>query len=607
MIKETKSIMKKNGKKIILFEFIFKILTLLIAIPVFLNMFKLIMKFTGYKYLTLENIFSFVLNPITLVLLLILLIIIAFYSIFDMGTIIILLDASKQNKEMNLKDAVRLSFKKSIRIYKPSNLGLLLLVLFLIPFFNIGVGSGVITSIKIPEFIMDYINANKVLCSIYTVGIVLLISLLLRWMYSLHYYFLENKTFKEAHKSSTVLSKKSNLRDLWDLTWPQILLYVAYILLVVIEILVIVVINNVLHSLALLDSVLISIIVILMMISLVIFSIVSTVFGSVCTSALFYKHKEQKGEKVQHIDVNEIDEKFTKTKWRYIEYTFILLSVIGTTILTYGVVKGKYNLNIEYIRNMEITAHRGASVLYPENTMAAFKGAKELGADWIELDVQQTKDMKIIVSHDTNFKRVSGVDMNSWEATYEEIKELDVGSFKDEKYKDERVPLLDDVIKWAKENNIKLNIELKPTGREEGFEKQVIDIIKENGFENDCVITSQVYEVLENAKKADQNIVTVYVMSLAFGDITSLDKADYFSVEATSITSDMVSKIHKEGKQIYGWTVNTEEGINKMINLNVDNIITDDITLGKKLVAESKNSNLITEIVNGIQSIFGKN
>ena len=253
---------------------------------------------------------------------------------------------------------------------------------------------------------------------------------------------------------------------------------------------------------------------------------------------------------------------------------------------------------------MEVTAHRGASVIYPENTLSAFIGAKNLGADWIELDVQQTKDNHIIVLHDTNFKRTAGVDLNTWDSLIEDVEKLDVGSFKSSKFKGEHVPLLEDVIKWAKKNNIKLNIELKPTGKEIDFEKNVSDIIKKYQFQNNCVITSQVYEVLENFKKVNSDIITVYVTALAYGDVTRLDAADYFSVEASSITNSMVSKVHNEGKQIYAWTVNTDESINKMIELNVDNIITDDPTLAKNLIYSSKSSNIIAIIVKGIDRLF---
>ncbi len=195
-----------------------------------------------------------------------------------------------------------------------------------------------------------------------------------------------------------------------------------------------------------------------------------------------------------------------------------------------------------------MTAHRGASVDYPENTMAAFEGAKELGADWIELDVQQSRDGQIFVMHDTNFMRTAGVDRNTWEMDYDEIRLLDVGSSFGSGFEGERVPLLSEVIAFAKRNGIKLNIEMKPTGHEREFEQRVAEIIEAERFWDKCVVTSQVYGVLEEVKLCDSRIQTVYVMSLAYGDINRLAAADHFSIEASSITEKMVSDVHNAGK-----------------------------------------------------------
>ena len=84
---------------------------------------------------------------------------------------------------------------------------------------------------------------------------------------------------------------------------------------------------------------------------------------------------------------------------------------------------------------------------------------------------------------------------------------------------------------------------------------------------------------------------------LAYGNIETLSAADHFSIEASSITEKMVSKVHNAGKQLYGWTVNTEESIERMIELNVDNIITDDVELAKECVYLSKTSDVVTELV----------
>ena len=93
-------------------------------------------------------------------------------------------------------------------------------------------------------------------------------------------------------------------------------------------------------------------------------------------------------------------------------------------------------------------------------------------------------------------------------------------------------------------------------------------------------------------------------MSIGIGDILKLDKADGYSLEATNITKKLVKKLHNNGKEVYAWTVNTEENINKMIDLNVDNIITDNIELGKELIEESKTTNILGIYMSLLDKIF---
>ncbi len=603
--KQVLNIITYNIKSLIIFEICFKLLSLMIFTPLFIGGFNLIMKLTGFSYLTIENITKFLLNPITLIMLIILFLLMTLYTMFDITTIITILDNSYHKRKVKVMDAVLVSLNKCKNVFKLKNIPLAFLVLFLIPFLNIGLSSNLVTTIKIPEFIMDFIVKNQTLLIIFSVLIIILTIILLRWIYALHYYVLEELSFKEARSKSIELSKKNHLKDLLALIVIQISLTIIYLIFIILGILIIVLFNKLFGNIILLKSITSTVIWIFIALSFIIVTVLSTPISYASISVLFYLHKISKKEKINDLVVlKNKKSKKNHGKLKKVLVCIVSLAFILAVMFTYGLYKGKYNLNIEYIRTLEVTAHRGASVLYPENTLSAFIGAKELGADWIELDVQETKDGKIIIMHDTNFKRTTGVNKNTWEVTYDEIKDLDAGSHFDKKFKDERIPLLDDIIKWARENNMKLNIELKPTGYEKDFEKLVVDIIKKYHYEDSCVITSQVYNVLENVKKYDSNIETVYVMSFAYGDILSLRDADNFSIEASSITNSLVKKVHKEGKQIYVWTVNTKENINKMIDLKVDNIITDNITLAKDIIYNSKTSNLINEYIKAINNLF---
>ena len=199
--------------------------------------------------------------------------------------------------------------------------------------------------------------------------------------------------------------------------------------------------------------------------------------------------------------------------------------------------------------------------------------------------------------HDRNFRRTTGLNRNAWELDYDEIALLDAGSYFSKTYAGEKIPLLSEVLEFAKDKEICLNIELKPTGHETEFEEGVVDLIRESEMAERCVVTSQEYRVLEKIKSLDEEIRTVYVMGLAYGNVDRLEDADAFSIEASSVTKRMVSRVHNAGKQIFVWTVNTESGIRRMLDLKVDNIITNRVILAKDCIYESKTSSVIREYV----------
>ena len=106
-----------------------------------------------------------------------------------------------------------------------------------------------------------------------------------------------------------------------------------------------------------------------------------------------------------------------------------------------------------------IFAHRGASGHAPENTIASFKLAEDSNAPAVELDVKLTLDGEVVVIHDPNTQRTTGV--NRWvnQANYAELKELDAGSFFAEQFRGEKIPLLSDVFETLGDR-ILINIEL---------------------------------------------------------------------------------------------------------------------------------------------------
>lgn len=595
-IREIGALVLYNWKALAGFELIYKFASGLLFLPLLWNVFDWIMEAGGYTYLTLENIVPFLTQPFTVVSLFFLLLLAAAYAMIEISAIVFVIDQSKQKYKVHFQQILKFSVKNAARVWKRKNFFLVLVVLLLIPFLNIGLGSSILTTISIPEFILDYIAANEILSLLLCIVTVLLLVLMMRWLYAFHYFTLEGCSFAEARKKSAQLGRKKRFRDLRALLWVQFVSAVFLVLFFIAVVTAALAVTSLFSSEFVLQWVASTVIWMMLLFAITVAGMLAGPFSYGCVSVLYYRHKEEAGEAPVYSKAPQYNQRgFSRGLLRCMYVLAGCIVVAGSFGLGYLLCSGKLNPQIEYIRTMEITAHRGASAFYPENTMAAFVGAKELGADWIELDVQQCKDGQIIVIHDSNLQRTTGVNRNTWDMTYEEIAKLDAGSFFDPVYAGEKIPLLSEVVQFAKERDIKLNIELKPTGHETEFEKCVVDIIRSAGMERECVITSQVYEVLERVKAYDESVQTVYVMSLAYGDINRLTAADHFSVEATSATESLVSRVHNAGKQIYAWTVNTQDSIHKMIEKNVDNIITDDIELAKQCVYESRYSDLLTE------------
>ena len=108
---------------------------------------------------------------------------------------------------------------------------------------------------------------------------------------------------------------------------------------------------------------------------------------------------------------------------------FLTLLFIGIEGCYLGVMAASHDTVLESLNaNAQITAHRGGALRAPENTLSALSYTWECGADFAEIDVQETKDGQLILLHDESLKRITGLDKNVWEMTYEEIEDLDAGS-----------------------------------------------------------------------------------------------------------------------------------------------------------------------------------
>ncbi len=259
------------------------------------------------------------------------------------------------------------------------------------------------------------------------------------------------------------------------------------------------------------------------------------------------------------------------TKEHFLRTACLFFCVTGILVIT--LIRSEIITETGKNGKIMITAHRGASHGAPENTRASVELAIAEQADYAEVDVRLTADGVPVLLHDRTLFRTTGVVNEIDKVTYEEVAGYDVGRRYAEVYRGECVPCLKEILEDYG-RKIKFNIELKgENGR--SLAEKVVMLIELYGLEEQCVVSSDSYELLEYVKKRNTAIKTGYILSRVYGEIYGYDAADFFSVKEEYVTEQMVRGAHAKGKEIHVWTVNKAQEIKKMQELRVDNIITD--------------------------------
>ncbi|MDR7238190.1 glycerophosphodiester phosphodiesterase [Neobacillus drentensis] len=235
------------------------------------------------------------------------------------------------------------------------------------------------------------------------------------------------------------------------------------------------------------------------------------------------------------------------------------------------------------LRQVETVAHRGASGYAPENTIAAFDKGVEMKADYIEIDVQRSKDGKLVIIHDTKVDRTTDGTGYVKDLSFDQIRSLDAGSWKGEQFNGEKIPTFEEVLDRY-HGKIGILIELKSPELYPGIEKMVAQELKERNLDkpqNEKIILQSFN--FDSMKISNSLLpkVPIGVLTSNRADTTEqalkefASYADYFNPSYGIVTEELVNQVHANGMKIHSWTVRSHEAAEFLLNMNVDGIITD--------------------------------
>ncbi len=220
-------------------------------------------------------------------------------------------------------------------------------------------------------------------------------------------------------------------------------------------------------------------------------------------------------------------------------------------------------------------AHRGASSYAPENTVASEELAWKLGADAVELDIYLSKDKKVVVMHDGNTKRTSGESYVIKDTKSKVLRKLDVGSFKEAKYKGEKIPFLKEMIAKVPDGKelvieIKCGIEVLP------YLKKVV---KSGGKQKQMIFIAFDWKTIVEAKKIFPENKCYWLSSKKEGLAEKIKEAAQIKLDGVDLVNNIIDeKTMQLTKQlnldVIAWTVDNPDEMKRLINLGVNGITT---------------------------------
>jgi glycerophosphoryl diester phosphodiesterase len=252
---------------------------------------------------------------------------------------------------------------------------------------------------------------------------------------------------------------------------------------------------------------------------------------------------------------------------------------------------------------VEVIAHRGAAGTRPENTISAVRQAIEDGADWVEVDVQETADGTGVVVHDSDFMKLAGNPLKVWQASEADLAGIDIGSWFGSEYAGERTPTLRAVLEEAK-GRAKVLVELKYYGHDHRLAERVVELVETTGMTGSTAFMSLEPKQVARMKelRPDWQVGTLAARSI--GDPARLP-GDFLAISRSMAKAPVIGHVRSRGKNVYVWTVDDPVTMSRMISRGATGLITNEPALAREVIAERAEMSLLERLMLEAVDLFG--
>jgi glycerophosphoryl diester phosphodiesterase len=223
-----------------------------------------------------------------------------------------------------------------------------------------------------------------------------------------------------------------------------------------------------------------------------------------------------------------------------------------------------------------VIAHRGACAVAPENTMAAFRRAVEMGVDCVETDLHISRDGRLIIVHDATLTRTTSGDGLVKNFTFAELRELDAGRWFAPEFEGERLPAMEELLDLAGQTDLGLYLEIKG-GAGYGVERAVISALRGRKEAKASVVLCFDASVLERIHQLDRLLMTGLLFESGGEDMVREAVrvgARQIAPRGDCVTPELLADAHRRGLKVVTWTINEPSQMRALALMGVDGIMT---------------------------------
>lgn len=573
IFKKSFSDFKQSYNKYLSFEIIYSLLSTVMFAPLLSYIFnRLIILFKNNPGLINNEVFSFGLSFNGLIGLFLIGLLVVSILFVEFGVVIMIAHKNYFRQPIFLSAALKATMKKLPKLLGLGTFQLFFMLLLFIPFVDVATFPSFL-DVNVTIILTDLLEGSLIASMIYFVIFGLLLFLFIRWIFALHFIFIKDETIWRAMKSSWRLTKQHKIQTVIYLVLVNVMIVVIGILFVTL----LGYLASTMDSKAIWDFV-----GNYLMTFSSYFTIILSLFlipiNIIFLTRLFYRFLADSGEKVADDVIlkesrlmnseKKLDQLLSKRKSTLkITVVFILSMMFVINYTT--------NEAIVYLPwHVQVAAHRGDGFHSPENSMSGIHAAIEKGIDAIEIDVAMTKDGVIVLSHDDDLMRTAGMPDKIADLTYDELSEVDIGRLFSDEFIGETIPTLADVLATIKETETQIIIDVKVENDLEVYAQKIIDLIETYDVAELTRVQSFNNGFLRAFRALNEDIKIGQILFISAGNLALLD-VDFYNIRQTMLTERFIKHAKRNNREVWVWTVNQPRHIKKVLQYDIDGIITD--------------------------------